>query len=62
MDRVIVEVEAISSFAVCCVCVFVCASLRVEGHGWERQTPSHLSIRTRQSKRGGGADREDVMH
>ena len=54
-------VEAISSLAVCRVCTFECALPRVEGQGKERQTPSHLSIRTQQrdTEREGG---EDAMY
>lgn len=45
------KVEAISSLAVCSVCMFACALPRVEGQGKDRQTPSHLSIRTQQRER-----------
>lgn len=49
------KVEAISSLAVCRVCVRVCVRTAwVEGQGKERQTPSHLSIGTWQKKEGGG--------
>lgn len=47
------EVEAISSLVVCCVCMFGCAFLGVEGQGKERQTPSHSSIWTWQREREG---------
>ncbi len=40
------KVEAISSLAMCRVFMFSSAFSRVEGQGKERQTPSHLSIRT----------------